>query len=566
MTKIRQDVIKLFSTLAAVAMSLMITACVSFDDLDQATKTAAYAMPDKYSAQAVVDVLESGGNVIDASVAAAFVLAVTFPEAGNIGGGGFMLARMNDQNLFLDYREVAPAAASADMYLNAKGEVRDKESLIGARAAGVPGTVAGLWAAHQRFGSKPWAELVGPAIAYAKNGFQVHPKKAQAIPENMEWFGDRTNFSEYFGGMADGGLFKQPELAKVLERISTKGKDGFYFGETATLITEQSDRNGGLLSKTDLADYKPIWRSPLKANWRGYDVVSAPPPSSGGFAVIQLLKMKEMLDAEFASLQPNSAQYIHLIAEMEKRVFSDRAEYFGDPDFVNVPVIKLISEEYIQQRVSEVAFDSISQPDSVRPGLESPNTTHFSIVDKWGNAVSNTYTLNWNYGSGVVVEGGGFLLNNQMDDFSIKPGVANIYGVVGGAANSIQPGKRMLSSMSPTILLRGGEVEMVVGTPGGSTIFTSVFQAIVNVVDNGMSANEAVSASRFHHQLLPHDLITMSVSIPLSEKAITDLEKRGYRVQPHGWEFGDVQLIDYRNGELDAASDPRGIGVSGKIH
>lgn len=569
MTKNRQVVINPSSILAVVVVTLLATSCVSRptteDRKSQENKIAAYAMPDKYAAKVVDDVLSRGGNAVDASVAAAFVLAVTFPEAGNIGGGGFMLAHMHDQTLFLDYREVAPSAATTDMYLDENGAAIDKASLIGIKSAGVPGTVAGLWAAHKRFGTQPWVELVQPAIGYAENGFEVHQKKAQGIPDIIEWFGDRVNFSDHFGVMADGGMFRQPELAKVLERIAENGKDGFYQGKTAELISSQSARDGGLLSEKDLVDYKPIWRSPLSAQWRGYNVVSAPPPSSGGFAVIQLLKMKEMLAAEFAELDTNSAQYIHLIAEMEKRVFADRAEYFGDPDFVDVPVIKLISDEYIRERVSEVKLDSISDEESVNPGLESPNTTHFSIVDKWGNAVSNTYTLNWNYGSGVVVEGGGFLLNNEMDDFSIKPGVANIYGVVGGTANAIEPGKRMLSSMSPTILLKGKDVQMVVGTPGGSTIFTSVFQAIINVIDNGMSAKDAVSASRFHHQLLPADLVTTSVSIPLPEASVTGLQNMGYRVQPHGWEFGDVQLIDYRNDVPDAASDPRGIGVSGRV-
>jgi gamma-glutamyltranspeptidase/glutathione hydrolase len=315
----------------------------------------------------------------------------------------------------------------------------------------------------------------------------------------------------------------------------------------------------------DLTEYQSQWREPLVANWRQYKVVSAPPPSSGGFAVIQLLKMKELLDEEFKGLVPNSAQYVHLIAEIEKRVFADRAEYLGDPDFVDVPIERLISDEYIAQRAAQVNPHSISQLDSVQPGLESPNTTHFSIVDKWGNAVSNTYTINWNYGSGVVVEGAGFILNNEMDDFSTKPGVANIYGVVGGVANEIQPSKRMLSSMSPTILIDDERIRMVLGTPGGSTIFTSVFQGIVNVIDNGMSASASVGASRFHHQLLPPELVTTSVSIPLPEQTVLELQEKGYRVEPHGWEFGDLQLIESRFGETNAASDPRGIGVSGVI-
>ena len=526
---------------------------------------AAYAMPDQYAAATVDSVLRGGGNAVDASVAAAFVLAVTFPEAGNIGGGGFLLARMDGANHFLDYREKAPLLAARDMYLDDNGEVVPKSSLVGIRAAGVPGTVAGMWEAHQKFGTVPWRDLVQPAIDYANNGFEVHPKTAADVRDIMPWFGDSVNFAEHFGAMQTPGTFKQPTLAATLQRIAEHGPDGFYKGKTADLIVAQSKRDNGLLSQQDLEEYEAVWRTPLTAQWREYQVITAPPPSSGGFAVIQLLKMKEYLEQEFAGLEQNSAQYIHLIAEMEKRVFADRAEYFGDPDFVDVPIQQLISNDYIKARALEVNVDSISTIENAQPGLDSPSTTHFSITDQWGNAVSNTYTINWGYGSGVVVEGAGFILNNEMDDFSIKPGVANVYGVVGGTANEIQAAKRMLSSMSPTLLVKDDQVSMVVGTPGGSTIFTSVFQAIVNVVDSGMSARDAVGSSRFHHQLLPPDLITTSISIPLDSRVKQELLDKGYRVEPHGWEFGDVQLIEQSYGEVDAASDPRGIGVSGVI-
>ncbi|MFT6098470.1 MAG: gamma-glutamyltranspeptidase/glutathione hydrolase [Arenicella sp.] len=528
-------------------------------------REAAYAMPDQYAASAVEDVLRDGGNAVDAAIAAAFVLAVTFPEAGNIGGGGFMLAHMNGQNHFLDYREKAPLTASRDMYLDANGDVIEKSSLVGIRSAGVPGTVAGLWQAHQKFGSKPWSSLIAPAISYAEFGFQVHPKKAQGLAETIEWFDDKVNFAEHFGAMANGGIFKQTDLADVLRRIAKHGPADFYSGQTAQLLVAQSKRDNGLISAQDLQAYEAVWRVPLTANWRDYQVITAPPPSSGGFAVIQLLKMKQLLDHEFSGLEPNSAQYIHLIAEMEKRVFADRAEYFGDPDFFDVPINELISDAYIERRAKQVKVDSISTLEHAKPGLDSPSTTHFSIVDKWGNAVSNTYTINWSYGSGVVVDGAGFILNNEMDDFSTKLGVANVYGVIGGVANEIQPSKRMLSSMSPTIILEGDDVRMVIGTPGGSTIFTSVFQGIINVIDNNMSATESVAASRFHHQLLPPDLITTSISIPLAVDTTRELQKKGYRVQPHAWEFGDLQLIDTINGETHTASDPRGIGVSGVV-
>lgn len=546
-------------------IALLAGCSVTTSNLPVGHQTAAFAMPDKYSAAVVEEVLRSGGNAVDASVAAAFVLAVTFPEAGNIGGGGFMLARMNGENHFLDYREKAPAKASRDMYLDDQGRVVPKASLVGIRAAGVPGTVAGLWEAHQKFGSKPWKSLVAPAIHYAQAGFEVHPDKAKDIPGIIKWFGAEVNFARYFGELANGGIFTQKELAGVLQRIADQGPNDFYTGKTARLLLAQSARERGLFSAQDLADYEAVWRTPLSAKWRNYTVVTAPPPSSGGFAVIQLLKMKELLDPAFDGTVHNGPQYIHLVAEMEKRVFADRAEYFGDPDFVDIPMAKLISDDYVRGRAAEVNVDRISSIQNVKPGIDSPSTTHFSIVDQWGNAVANTYTINWSYGSGVVVEGAGFILNNEMDDFSTKPGAANVYGVVGGVANEIQPAKRMLSSMTPTILLEEGELRMLLGTPGGSTIFTSVFQGIVNVIDHGMSAADAVSASRFHHQLLPPDLITTSISIPLTEQTREGLIAKGYRVEPHDWEFGDLQMIEISFGETNTASDPRGIGVSGTI-
>lgn len=550
--------------LAAIIVAIGITACTS-TPTNQKFREAAFAMPDENAAQVVEQILREGGNAVDASIAAAFVLAVTFPEAGNIGGGGFMLARMDGEDYFLDYREKAPLTASRDMYLDRSGEVIPKSSLVGIRAAGVPGTVDGLWRAHKKFGSMPWAKLLSPAIQFAQQGFEVHPKKAKAILDTIDWFDGEVNFAEHFGAMARDKVFAQPDLAKVLTRIARYGPKDFYSGKTAKLLVAQSERDNGLITAEDLRSYESVWREPLVSTWRDYKVITAPPPSSGGFAVIQLLKMKEYLDKNFAGLEVNSAQYIHLIAEMEKRVFADRAEYFGDPDFVDIPIEELISEPYIRKRANEVNINTISELQHARPGLDSPSTTHFSVVDKWGNAVSNTYTINWTYGSGVVVEGAGFILNNEMDDFSTKPGVANVYGVVGGTANEIQPGKRMLSSMSPTILIENDDIRMIVGTPGGSTIFTSVFQGIINVVDYGMSAADSVGYSRFHHQLLPPDLITMSVSLPLPEATQTELLKKGYRVEPHGWEFGDLQMVESQFGETNAASDPRGIGVSGVI-
>ena len=360
-------------------------------------------------------------------------------------------------------------------------------------------------------------------------------------------------------------LSNNQSLRKTLKRIAEFGADDFYRGKTAKMIVEEMNRSNGFITAEDLENYNAVWREPLRSNWREYEIVSAPPPSSGGFAIIQLLKMKDYLQHYFADSVHNSPQYIHLVAEMEKRVFVDRAEYFGDPDFIDIDIEKLISDEYIAKRAKEVNPDEISFIESVQPGLESPNTTHYSIVDQWGNAVSNTYTINWNYGSGIVVEGAGFILNNQMDDFSAKPGIPNIFGVVGKKANEIQPGKRMLSSMSPTILLKENQVEMVLGTPGGSTIFTSVFQVITNIIDFDMTPFEAIKATRFHHQLLPPDQITyngFTIENPLPKETVSALADRGYQTIPHTYDYGDVQVIIKDKNSWIAASDPRDRGDS----
>ncbi|MEO1930618.1 MAG: gamma-glutamyltransferase [Pseudohongiella sp.] len=546
--------------IATAALYLLLSACTH--DEEVVKSTAAVAIPDKYGAQISEDILRAGGNAVDAAVATGFSLAVTFIDAGNIGGGGFMLIHMDGETTFLDYRETAPSAAYKEMYLDENGDVINNASLIGSPTNGVPGTVAGLWEAHKRYGKLPWKDVVKPAINLAENGFIPADVLVEDVRKMYDWFGEGTNFKAYFGSINNDELFKQPELAETLRRIAEFGAEDFYRGETSRLIVEQMARSDGLISAEDLDNYKAIWREPLRTNWRDYEIVSAPPPSSGGFAVIQLLKMKDYLKEQFEGLKHNSPQYIHLVAEMEKRVFADRAEYLGDPSFVDINMDELISEKYIESRAREVLPQKISTLDGVKPGLESPDTTHYSIVDQWGNAVSNTYTINWNFGSGVVVEGAGFLLNNEMDDFSIKPGVPNIFGVVGNIANEIQPGKRMLSSMSPTMLLKDKQVEMVLGTPGGSTIFTSVFQTIVNILDFDMSPLEAVGATRFHHQLLPPDLVTYSVTRPLPKETIKTMAERGYRLEPHGFEFGDVQVISRKGDSWLPASDPRDRGDS----
>ena len=521
----------------------------------------AVASPDEYGARVAADVLRKGGNAVDAAVATAFTLAVTYPEAGNIGGGGFMTLFMNGKPYFLDYRETAPKAASRNRYLDDKGEVIENMSLVGARAAGVPGTVMGLWDAHEKFGKLPWAELLTPAIGYARNGFKVAEKQYMYRQEALELFKGTTNFNDYFGSMKVGETLRQPELAKTLERIANKGADEFYKGETADLLVKQMEQDKGLITKQDLAEYKAIWRKPLHVNWRGNTLYTAPLPSSGGVALAQLIGIKELRADDFKGVPLNSAKYIHLLAEIEKRVFADRADYLGDPAFTQAPVAGLTDPSYLAKRAYEINPTAISPTENVKPGLEPHQTTHFSIVDKQGNAVSNTYTLNWDYGSGVVVKGAGFLLNDEMDDFSSKPGVANAFGVVGGSANAIEPGKRMLSSMSPSLVTRDGQVTLVLGTPGGSRIFTSIFQVLNNIYDFNLPLKEAVGAQRVHHQLLPKDTIYYDSYAPLTGKPAEDLKAMGYKLEDQGWEMGNVQAIKVDGTKLETASDPRGRGV-----
>jgi len=530
-------------------------------DAQQALRSAAVAMPDRYGAEVGEEILRSGGNAVDAAIAAGFALAVTYPEAGNIGGGGFMLIRMNGEDSFVDYREKAPMAADRDMYLDENDDVIAGASLIGHLSVGVPGTVAGFSAAHKKYGTLPWKDLVMPAVKLAEEGFVVPEKLGGGMLSTLDKYEGKTNFGKYFGNLIGGEIHRQPELAATLQRIADNGPEEFYKGETADLIVAEMERGNGLITLEDLAAYEAKWREPLSSEWRGYEVVSAPPPSSGGFALIQLLKIKDYTEHYFADVPHNSAQYIHLVAEIEKRVFADRAEYLGDPDFVDNRIDELVSEEYIRARAQEINPDEISQDVGAGTGLEIHDTTHYSVLDKWGNAVSNTYTLNLGFGSGVVVEGAGFLLNDEMDDFSVKPGVPNAYGVIGNEANEIQPQKRMLSSMTPTILLKDGKVAMIVGTPGGTTIFTSVFQTITNVVDFGMSPVAATDAARFHHQLLPPNLIMYGPSRPLPDEVVSELQDRGYRLMAP-WDFGDMQVI-YDDGEtVQAASDPRNRGES----
>jgi gamma-glutamyltranspeptidase/glutathione hydrolase len=525
----------------------------------QATQ-AAVASPDRYGADVAGEILGAGGNAADAAVAVAFALAVTYPEAGNLGGGGFATLSMGGRSYFLDYRERAPRRASAGMYLDGHGSVVQDASTVGAAAAGVPGTPMGMWELHGRFGKLSWARDLAPAIRLARKGYLVSGLQAERAATTRHDLAGRTNFASYFD-LTAGERLRQPELAATLARIAKGGAAEFYRGITANLVVAEMRRSHGLVDARDLAAYRAVWREPLVAKWAGYDVVTAPPPSSGGIALVQLLKMRQHAAARFAGVALNSPQYVHLLAELEKRAFADRAEYLGDPDHWRVPVERLVDDDYLADRARNISAEAPSPTPSVMPGLgEHHQTTHFSVVDRFGNAVSNTYTLNDSFGDGLVVRGAGFLLNNEMDDFSVKPGTPNLYGVVGGDANAIAPGKRPLSSMSPTILLRDGRVVMVIGTPGGSRIFTSVFQVLCNWHDFGMSLTDAVAAVRVHHQLLPSQVIFEEPWRQLDAATVAALKARGYSFERQDYQ-GDIQVILVGAGRSEAVADPRAVGV-----
>jgi gamma-glutamyltranspeptidase/glutathione hydrolase len=549
--------------IVAVFSLTLLAAAPSSPALAPSSSTpAAIAAPDRYGADTAAEILRAGGSAADAAVAIAFTLAVTYPEAGNLGGGGLATLFFNGKPYFLDYRECAPGSATPGMYLNAAGEFVPEASTVGASAAGVPGTVAGLWELHRRFGKLTWQADLAPAIRYAHDGFQVD----QPLVERRDhWAAEhprRTNFLVYFGTLTTGTTFRQPELESTLKRIAKTGSRGFYAGRTARLIVAEMARSHGSITRADLAAYHAVWRNPLEGDWAGYRVITAPPPSAGGIALLSLLAMKSDLAPKFTGLTLNSPQYVHLLAEIEKRVFADRASYLGDPDFAPAPVAQLLEPAYILRRAAEVNAERPTATAEVKPGLaEHHNTTHFSIIDRWGNAVSNTYTLNDYFGSGQVVKGAGFLLNNEMDDFSAKPGVPNIYGVVGGDANAIAPHKRPLSSMTPTILTHQGQVAVVIGTPGGSRIVTSIFQVLTDWHDFHLPLADAVAAPRIHHQLLPPDTLFEEPFVALAPSVRTALVARGYTLVNQGWN-GDIQAIVVSGASVTAVADPRGRGVA----
>lgn len=465
------------------------------------------------ASEAGLAVLKKGGNAIDAAVTVHFCLAVVYPYAGNLGGGGFMVIRNAEgEAVTLDFREKAPAGAFRDMYLDESGEVVPGLSSRGHLAVGVPGSVAGMWEAHQKYGKLPWKDLVQPAIDLARNGYEVSQHQAFWLNNKREDFLELNKAPTLFAKDSlwqEGEILVQEDLAKSLERIRDRGREGFYQGETADLIVAEMQRDSGIISHQDLIEYMPVWREPVRGSYKNYDIIAMGPPSSGGVCLLQMLEMVEPYPLKKWGFQ--SMRTVHTMAEAEKRAFADRSEHLGDPDFWPVPVAGLLDSAYADTRMQDFKLNGpATSSDSINPGqpapLESEETSHYSILDKDGNAVSITTTLNGPYGSKVVVQGAGFLLNNEMDDFSAKPGVPNIYGLIGKEANAVHPGKRMLSSMTPTIIEKDGKLLMVIGTPGGSTIITSVFQCFLNVVEFGMTMEESIGHLRFHHQWLPPQL------------------------------------------------------------
>ncbi len=519
---------------------------------------------DELASQVGVDVLRSGGNAVDAAVAVQFALAVVNPEAGNIGGGGFMVLRTaGGESAALDYREKAPLAATRDMFLDADGNLTDR-SVVGHLAAGVPGTVAGMWAAHERYGSLPWPELIEPAVRLAE-GFEVRPRflgslsptmveALSAFPASAAQFLPRSGSPP-----AVGDTLRQVDLAATLRRIRDGGPDGFYRGETAELVVAEMRRGGGIITHEDLAAYEAAWRDPISFRYRGHTVISMPPSSSGGATMAEMANILERWD--IGSMPWHGPRMIHLYAEAWKRAYADRNHYLADPDFVEMPLGRMTSEAYAAERAGTISTSAATPSSEVGPGMEEgpvegENTTHFSIVDDEGNAVSVTTTINSWYGSKVTVTGAGFVLNNEMDDFAAKPGTPNQFGLVQGENNAVAPGKRMLSAMTPSIVLGpDGGLLMVTGTPGGSTIITTVFQTISNVLDYGMNVVQAVDAPRVHHQHLPDQILYEQGG--LDPATVAALEAMGHVLVERTEVSGDVQAILIEGGTLTGWSDPR---------
>jgi len=520
------------------------------------------ASSEPLASEAGVEILRAGGNAVDAAVAVGFALAVTHPVAGNIGGGGFMLIRLaTGEAVVVDYREAAPAAASRNMYLNSKGELIPEASTVGALSAGVPGTVAGLALAEQKYGKLGLARVLAPAIRLARDGFEVSYSLSRSLEADgkrlSNFDGSRRIFLRDGHPYEPGEVFKQPELAGTLEAVAREGVKGFYSGPVAHAIAATMQEYHGLISEQDLERYHPILRQPLEGHFRGYDILTVPPPSSGGVALIEMLNILEPLDLGL----PDSFESMHLMIESMRHAYADRAAYLGDADFVSVPVARLTSPAYAARLRQEILQSKAGSPiASGNPqAFEGSQTTHYSVVDDEGNAVANTYTLNNGYGSGVTVEGAGFLLNDQMDDFAAKPGAPNLYGLVQGEANAIAPGKRPLSSMTPTLVLQDGKLRLILGSPGGGTIINTVLEVLLNALIFKMDILQAVSFPRFHHQWMP-DRLTLE-RVGFSADTIQKLRDAGYQIDFRGGQ-GDCEAIevDPVSGWKLGAADPRASG------
>jgi len=517
-----------------------------------------------------IAILKAGGNAIDAAIAVQFALAVVHPSAGNIGGGGFMVIRDKDgRSSSIDYREKGPSKSTRDMYLDKDGNVIPKLSILGRLASGVPGSVDGMVEAHARYGKLPWKTLLQPAIDLAQKGVIQSPREARAlnaIKKDLIRLNPETSYFQRTDGKdwAAGDTLVQKDLGKVLSRIQKKGRKGFYSGKVARLLAkEMKYKKEGIITKKDLSEYHAKWRETISDQYKGYKIITMAPPSSGGIALIQLLKLTEPYPLKKWGWHTDST--VQVMIEAERRVYADRAKFLGDPDFVKIPTETLTSKDYLQTRWKDFSFekatDSKDIAGGVFPGYESTETTHFSVVDKEGNAVSVTTTLNGGYGSRVVVKGAGFIMNNEMDDFSVKAGAPNMYGLVGNKANEIAPGKRMLSSMTPTIVEKDGKLFMVVGTPGGSTIITSVYQTILNVLEHGMTMQQSVNAFKFHHQWLPDQ--TVFEAGAFTENTINKLQSRSYIIEQQRNSIGRMDcILVLPDGSLEGGSDPRGDDVS----
>ncbi|GAB3909089.1 gamma-glutamyltransferase [Larkinella knui] len=521
------------------------------------------------ASQVGVAILKAGGNAVDAAVAVQFALAVVYPGAGNIGGGGFMVFRDKTGQAFtLDYREKAPEKADKDMYLDSAQNVIPRLSITGHLASGVPGSVAGMAEAHRRFGKLTWAQVLQPAIDLAEKGVALTEREALGLNRTKKSFLQVNPEKRYFmkadtTDWKTGELLIQKDLGQTLRRIQQQGRAGFYEGETARLLVAEMQRGGGIITENDLKNYQAVWRDPLVGTFRNYKIITMPPTSSGGVALLQLLRLVEPYPLRRWGW--NSDSTVQVMIEAERRVYADRAKFLGDPDFVKVPVNQLIDKDYLKTRWSDFTFAKATDSRAIKggtlPGYESLETTHFSVVDQEGNAVAITTTLNGGYGSRVVVGGAGFLMNNEMDDFSVKPGVPNMFGLIGNQANAIAPGKRMLSSMTPTIVEQAGKLYMVVGTPGGSTIITSVYQTILNVLEHGMTMQQSVNALKFHHQWLPDN--TLFENGAFSDETIQKLQSRGYKLEQLTNSLGRMDCILLRpDGTLEGASDPRADNTS----